>query len=98
MPDNDMITVRFSAERWNQMLAILAEAVGFPWRITNPLIVEIRDQGLAQLNAAAAPPPSVAVAAPEELMPSPAPGRCPASGPTGHGSRKRASTSRRSGS
>lgn len=42
---NEPITIRLTAEKWNQVLALLAEG---PFRVAAPLISEIREQALAQ--------------------------------------------------
>jgi hypothetical protein len=41
----DELTVRMTAAEWNQILAVLSEGA---YRIVAPLIIKIRDQGMAQ--------------------------------------------------
>jgi hypothetical protein len=41
----DELTVRMTAAEWNQVLAVLSEGA---YRIVAPLIIKIRDQGMAQ--------------------------------------------------
>jgi len=41
---NDELTIRLTANEWNQVLAQLSEG---PFRIVAPLIQKIRDQGMA---------------------------------------------------
>jgi hypothetical protein len=41
----DELTVRMTAAEWNQLLAVLSEGA---YRIVAPLIIKIRDQGMAQ--------------------------------------------------
>jgi hypothetical protein len=41
----DELTVRMTAAEWNQILAVLSDG---PYRVVAPLILKIRDQGMAQ--------------------------------------------------
>jgi hypothetical protein len=41
----DELTVRMTAAEWNQILVVLSDGA---YRIVAPLIVKIRDQGMAQ--------------------------------------------------
>ena len=50
----DDVIIKLSPEKWNQVLALLAEG---PFRIVAPLITEIREQALTQTGAA---PPAMA--------------------------------------
>jgi hypothetical protein len=50
MQGTDLVNVKLTAEKWNQVLGLLAEG---PFRIAAPLITEIREQAIAQANGAA---------------------------------------------
>lgn len=53
MQGDNLINVSLTAEKWNQVLGLLAEG---PFRIAAPLITEIRDQAMAQAQTAASLP------------------------------------------